>query len=454
MDNLIDKNLGALKDELEAIAAGFVQAAPEDVKEMFFESFQAMAESDILDLALKKGDIAPDFCLPDANGEMVSSVDLCSRGPLVVVFFRGNWCSFCNATLRMIRKYSPHLKARNATIVAISPLSVEETAKAVKENGLNFPVLSDTNSEYSQLLNIAFVLDEKLKSFIPDLKAFNNDDSYILPIPATYVIETDSRVTYSFLETNYTKRAEPVDILNALPPLKSSRRMSLDEKMQFEIARIRDRHPHQSLKTMYAEIERLKNADVTASALREGSRAPDFKLYSKEGYLLDSKRLRRHGPLIVTFYHGLESPLCMLALESLQKFLPRFEAKGATIVAISPGSISSGAITPFTAAKFPLLIDTDNQVAEKFGISNSMMNYLGRDNKKRMLPLTATFVIDRSGKIAYSFVNADHTKRAEPRTVLKTIPVEQPKFSFKRGPFSFLTGTRLAPRRKVMQTNY
>jgi peroxiredoxin len=449
MDSLIDKNLGALKDELEAIMVGFEKAAPEDVKEMLFESFKEMAESDILDLALKEGDTAPDFCLPDANGELVSSVDLRARGPIVVVFFRGNWCPFCNATLRMIRKYTPYFKGRNATIVAISPLSVEETAKTVKENGLNFPVLSDTNSEYSQLLNIAFVLDDKLKSFLPDLKAFNNDDSFILPIPATYVIETDGRVTYSFLETNHTKRAEPIDILNALPPLKSNRKKSLDEKIQFEIARIRDRTPQQNLKTMYDEIERLKSANVTASALQEGTRAPDFKLYSKHGHLMDSKRLRRHGPLIVTFYHGLESPVCMLALDSLQEYLPRFEAKGATVVAISPG-YSTTSIVPVTAAKFPLLIDAGNKIAKKFGISNEVLNYLGRENEQRILPLTATFVIDHAGKIVHSFVDADHTKRAEPRTILKVIPMERPRFFLKRGPFSFLTGTRLAPRRKVI----
>ena len=126
-----------------------------------------------------------------------------------------------------MRKYSPHFKARNATVVAISPLSVEETAKTAKENGLNFPVLSDTNSEYSQLLNIAFVLDDTLFDITPNLAELNGDESNILPIPATYVIETDGRVTYSFVETDFTQRAEPVDILNALLPLKK-----IDEKLQ------------------------------------------------------------------------------------------------------------------------------------------------------------------------------------------------------------------------------
>jgi peroxiredoxin len=93
--------------------------------------------------------------LKEGDGNLVSYVDLHTKGPLVVIFFQGNWCAYDNATLCMIRKYTPYFKARGATVIAISPQTVKASAKTIKEAGLNFTVLSDTNSEYTQLCNIA-----------------------------------------------------------------------------------------------------------------------------------------------------------------------------------------------------------------------------------------------------------------------------------------------------------
>jgi peroxiredoxin len=460
-ENLIEK-LGSLKDELDTIGQNFMDMAPQEVQEIVFDRLKAHAESEIKELALEEGDVAPDFVLPDSNGNLVSSVDLRAKGPLVVVFFRGDWCAYCNATLRMIRKYTPHFKARGATVVAISPQTVEASANFVKEAGLDFPVLSDTNSQYAQLCNIAFVLDDVLKAVFQnvDFPKQNGDDSYILPIPATYVFETDGRVTYSFLETDFTKRAEPIDVLNALPRLKSHRRRSLTEKIEFELAKLRDQHPERKMKTLFDEIERLKTSGVESSALRTGDRAPDFILYDdREGNFIDSKKLRKHGPLIITFYHGHTSPLCMLQLEALQKHLSKFEAKGAALVALSPASKSNDLYqaVAYSGAKFPLLRDMDNEVAKRFGIAHETIDYLSSAadwEEKRTLPMTATYVIDQSGLILYSFVNVDHTQRAEPSKVLKAIPTKQPRYNLKRGPFSFVFGSRLAPRpAKIMRAH-
>jgi peroxiredoxin len=453
-ENLIEK-LGSLRDELDTVGQNFMEMAPQELQEIIFDRLKAHAESEIKELALQEGDVAPDFVLPDSNGNLVSSVDLRAKGPLVVMFFRGNWCAYCDATLRMIRKYTPHFKARGATVVAISPQTVEASANFVKEAGLNFPVLSDTNSQYAQLCNIAYVLDDALKAVFEgvDLPKQNGDDSYILPIPATYVFETDGRVTYSFLETDFSKRAEPIDVLNALPRLKLHRRRSLTEKIEFELAKLRDLHPERKMKTLFDEIERLKASDVESSALRTGDKAPDFKLYDERvGNVIDSKKIRKHGPLIVTFYHGHASPLCMLQLEALQKYISKFEAKGATLVALSPPASSSNDLyqtVAYSGAKFPLLSDMDNEVAKQFGIAHETIDYLSSAadwEEKRTLPMTATYVIDRSGLILYSFVNVDHTQRAEPSKVLKAIPTKQPRDNLKRGPFSFVFGSRLAPR--------
>jgi peroxiredoxin len=449
----IVERLGSLSDELEIRKSEFIDVAPQDFQEIMFDRMKAMAESEILDLAVKKGEIAPDFCLPDSNGNMVSSVDLRAKGPLVVIFFRGNWCPYCDATLRMVRKYTPHFKARGATVVAISPQTVEESAKIVKDAGLNFPVLSDINSEYAQLCNIAYVLDDVLRPIFEQLGVniaeTNADDSYILPIPATYVIQTDGRVAYSFLETDFTKRAEPVDVLNALPRLQVSRhRLLLSENIAFELAKLQDTYPDGKMRSMFEEVERLKASGIEASSLQVGKKALDFKLNGRDGQLVDSRKLRKQGPLIVTFFQGQKSPLDMVTLESMQAQYSRFLAKGASFVAIGPGSTTSDDLyktVAFSGAKFPLLSDTaDNQVAQQFGIAHELEGNLFGEGT---IPMASTYVIDRSGIILYSFVDVDPTKRAEPSTVLKAVPTKsQPRSPLTRGPFSFFFGRRLSPR--------
>jgi peroxiredoxin len=456
LDLLPPEKLGSLQDDLEGRVESFLEMAPKEVSEVILDRIKALAESDILELALKEGDVAPDFCLSDTEGYMVSSVDLRASGPLVVTFFRGNWCPFCDSTLRMLRKYAPYFKARGATLIAISPQTPDVSAKIVAEAGLNFPVLSDTNSEFAQACNIAYVMEEVLRpiydQFGIDLVQLNGEDSFILPIPATYVIQPDGRISYSFLETDYTKRAEPIDVLNALPPpLKPKKRRSLNENVEFELSRLREQHPEKKFKSMFEEIERLKASGIEASALQAGDKAPDFKLYGRDGHLVDSKKLRKQGPVIVTFYHGQSSPLCMMALESMQKFLSKFEAKGASLVAITPAGSADDlhTATVTSGAKFPLLNDLNNKVSKQFGVAHEIVPpFAAGDDDERpgTLPMAATYVIDQAGMIVYSFVDCDHTKRAEPKAVLKALPAEPPKYSRKRGPFSLLFGKRIAHR--------
>jgi peroxiredoxin len=452
-NNSIVEKLGSLSDELEIRKNEFMNVAPQEVQELIFDRIKVMAESEILDLALKKGEVAPDFCLPDSNGNLVSSVDLRAKGPLVVMFFRGNWCPYCDATLRMVRKYTPHFKARGATVIAISPQTVEESAKIVKNAGLNFPILSDINSEYAQLCNIAFVLDEVLQPLLEQLGVnipeANADDSYILPIPATYVIDTDGQVAYSFLETDYTKRAEPFDVLNALPKLQVSRRRQLlSELIDFEVAKLQDNYPDGKMRSMFEEVERLKASGIEAASLQVGCQAPDFKLNGRDGQLIDSRKLRKQGPLIVTFFQGQKSPLDMVTLESMQRQYSRFKAKGASLVAVGPGTTTSDDLckaAAFSGAKFPLVSDTaDNQVALQFGIAHELEGHLFGEGT---IPMAATYVIDKSGIILYSFVDVDPTKKAEPTAVLQAVPTKsQPRYPLTLGPFSILFGGRISPR--------
>lgn len=448
-----------LAEELDDVTKYLMKVKTPEFLKATMDDLDRWQKTNILDQALKKGDVAPDFALPDQDGKIVSSVDLRAKGPIVVIFFRGRWCAYCNSTLKNMRKYSPHLRARGATIVAISPNTVE-VSKAIKnDSGVNFSLLSDLGNEYAQLLKIAFVLDEDIKRMYDEagynLNIDNDEDTGILPIPATYVIESDGTVAYSFVETNFMKRAEPMDVLNALPPLKQKRRPTLSDKLEMEYEKLQSCYSDQQRKLLDEIVKYSKSRDVEAKALKEGDKAPDFKLQEHDGMFVDSRKLRKQGPLVISFNLGHKSPLCMIQLKAMEHHLPKFKAKGASIVAISPSKEGGKLyqVDKFTKTRFPLLTDTDKHtVAKQFALMYQLPGHLvGSDKPKAELPMAATYVVDRSGIILYSFVNADPAKRAEPSEILKSIPIMyQKRESITHGPFSLILGARLPPRLRRM----
>eukprot|EP00934_Nitzschia_sp_Nitz4_P005234 Nitzschia sp. Nitz4//scaffold47_size129522//84560//85972//NITZ4_003559-RA/size129522-processed-gene-0.47-mRNA-1//-1//CDS//3329552824//5224//frame0 len=447
-------NYGSLQDELDIIFARLREEHSEEM-ETLTQDIDFWQHTAILDATPKVGSILPDFILEDEKGDIVSSIDLRAQGPVVVLFFRGSWCPLCNQTLKMLRKYTPHLKARGASVVAISGAKPSATKKTVLDGSLNFPVLSDLGHEYAQELGIAFVLSDKMKqvykSFGVDLQNVNDEDTGILPIPATFVIEPDGRVVYSHIEVDFSKRAEPVDILNALPPLKAARRQSLSDRIDMEYAKILDNWGESRHRTYMDAIRSAQAGGVQKNALQKGDKAPDFRLQDKDGVLVDSRKLRKQGPLVVMFNLGSKSPLCKLQVDLMQKHLSKFTAKGASVVVISPQAESSSSlqISTVSSTTMPLLTDTnDNTVARQFGLMYKLPGHIAGLRREEMteLPMVATYVIDPSGKIIYSFVSVDPTKRPEPLTLLHDIPTEfQRRSSLKWGPFSLIANRRLTP---------
>lgn len=466
-NNLLLEELGSLKDDLVAIGERFKESAPAEIEEVVYEHVKRWKETDFLAEACKKGDILPDFCLPDENGNMVSSVDLRQRGPVVLVFFRGNWCPYCNATLRMIRKYTPHFKARGATIVAISPQTIEQSKQAVVEGGLNFPVLSDVGNIQSQAMKIAFEIEDEMKKMLNDVlgadffQKYNGDMSYVLPVPAAYVVDADGIVSYSFLDLDYSKRAEPVEMMNALPALKRSKKQTLKMRIDIELAKLQDVVPETKMQKFFESVEATKNKRFELKAVQADSKAPDFRLEHSDGKVFDSRRLRREGPLVLVFHHGHTSPICMVQLQEMQKRLDKVNAIGANIVAISSArsGSSTSQIAAYSGAKFHLLVDREGEdsIAKKFGLkheltkngiggSHILRNSFDVDTEEDVL--AATYIIDRSGVVIFASVDADPTKRPEPTQVLRVLAEESAraaKSKIKVGPFSLRLGRRIAP---------
>ena len=170
--------------------------------------------------ALKAGDKAPAFTLNDPHGKPVTSAELLARGPLVVSFYRGVWCPYCNMELQALQAALPDFQALGAGLVAISPQIAANSRKSVRQNELGFPILSDPHNDVAAAFGLRFTLPayllELYKTLKNDLPAFNGDASWTLPMPGRFVIAQDGTILYAEVNPDYTRRPEPEDMLPAL----------------------------------------------------------------------------------------------------------------------------------------------------------------------------------------------------------------------------------------------
>ncbi|MFF3542436.1 peroxiredoxin-like family protein [Streptomyces platensis] len=182
-----------------------------------------LAASGLAERALRTGDTAPGFSLPTPTGRTVTLDGLLSSGPVVLTFYRGAWCPFCNFALRVLQQHHADITARCAQLVAISPQIPDESLTLTEKHALAFDVLSDLGCDTAQQFGISFDLPDDLavvyESFGFDLQRVNGGHARTLPVPATYVIDRNATIRWSFIDTDYTARAEPSDILAALDAL-------------------------------------------------------------------------------------------------------------------------------------------------------------------------------------------------------------------------------------------
>lgn len=170
--------------------------------------------------ALGVGATLPDLTLPDANGRPVGLRALSAETPLVIVFYRGGWCPYCNLELREWQRLLPEVRRAGATLVAISPQSPDNSLSTQAKNELAFPVLSDSALAAAEAFGIAFVLPPELVDAYSrsgnDLPILNGNGRWVLPLPATYVIGGDGVVIFAHVEADYRRRAEPSEVLAIL----------------------------------------------------------------------------------------------------------------------------------------------------------------------------------------------------------------------------------------------
>ena len=188
------------------------------------QATKKLKDSGIIDKALSKGKKYIDFSLPNIHGKTVKLSDKLKDGPIVLTFYRGGWCPYCNIQLKAYQENLDAFKKAGGQLIAVSPESMESATTTVKKHDIDFEILTDKLNKEARKYGLVFKLEEDLKAvylkFGLDLKKNQGNDSWELPIPATYVINQQGEIVYSFLNVDYVQRAEPADIIEALNKLK------------------------------------------------------------------------------------------------------------------------------------------------------------------------------------------------------------------------------------------
>ena len=208
-----------LSDKLEAKKAASLERWSPETRTLHENGVADVERSGITARAVQVGEEAPEFSLQNQSGDTVRLKDLLERGPVVLTWYRGGWCPYCNLTLHALQQALPEIKAQGATLLALTPELPDSSLSTSEKNDLEFQVLSDLHNGVARDYGVVFKLEEKLAEAYQngfDLHAYNGDESDELPLAATYVIDTDGKVSWAFLDHDYRKRAEPADIIDHL----------------------------------------------------------------------------------------------------------------------------------------------------------------------------------------------------------------------------------------------
>jgi peroxiredoxin len=219
----MNQTTDTLAARIAASVQDFVSALPEDEKQVVTESFAALQASDVAASAVVAGDTAPDFTLPNATGRPVRLHEELQRGPVILSFYRGGWCPFCNLELQALQAYLPQFRELGASLIGISPETPYHALTTAERHALQFEVLSDSGNRVTRDYGLLYAVHEPMRPLYLrwglDVPAHNGEDNWELPVPATYLIDRDSVVHAAHVDKDYTRRMEPCLILEALRQL-------------------------------------------------------------------------------------------------------------------------------------------------------------------------------------------------------------------------------------------
>ena len=210
-----------LKEQLAEYRAGWYKRVPPERQAIMQRHIDQLRNGNIARSMLKVGDRAPAIVLTNANGETVDVTSFLKNGPVIVTFYRGGWCPYCNLELKAYQEILPEIATAGACLVAISPEKPDDSLSTTEKNALSFEVLSDIGQKVGRAFGLVYSFTDELKSayrgFNLDIPAHNGTpEEWALPVSATYVIDRDGIIVYAYTDPDYRDRADPRDVLAAL----------------------------------------------------------------------------------------------------------------------------------------------------------------------------------------------------------------------------------------------
>jgi peroxiredoxin len=212
MDASLAERLQAFADAVSAFGPQF-----QDAVDVLVERLK---QHDVGENAPKPGDKMPNFVLPDERGQLVSLDTMLQNGPVAVTFHRGYWCPYCRINTRALAEAQDQIMAECGQVAAIMPDREHFTAELKAESDAPFPILTDFDNGYALSLNLAFWVGDDMQKLMTgagwDVSRSQGSDTWLLPVPATFVVGTDGEVKARFVDPDYRKRMTIEDLLSAL----------------------------------------------------------------------------------------------------------------------------------------------------------------------------------------------------------------------------------------------
>ena len=208
-----------IKNELDAHTSKIVARLGADAAAILFDGQIGQART-VVNGALDKGQKAPSFELPDADGNLIALGSRLNNGPVVVTFYRGGWCPYCNIALRALQSHMPEIKRLGGSLIAISPELPDQSLSTREKLALGFDVLSDHDNVVARRFGLVYRVSDaarqRLLALGRDLVAHNGSQTWELPITATYVINPNGLIVFAHVDADYRDRIDPALIVEAL----------------------------------------------------------------------------------------------------------------------------------------------------------------------------------------------------------------------------------------------
>ena len=213
----------SLASQLAALQAEMIPNIPQGTLSTMMSATKTLADSGQAEKALNIGDTCPDFELGNARGVKVRLSEQLKNGPAVISFYRGAWCPYCNLEIRALKNNLDAFRQHGADLIAISPQVPDKSLSQITDLDLKFEVLSDTGNEIAKQFGLVFTVSPELRpiydTFGIDIAGHNGDNNFEIPMPATYIVDSDRKIRFGFVSADYTQRLEPSIIIEELQKL-------------------------------------------------------------------------------------------------------------------------------------------------------------------------------------------------------------------------------------------